>query len=98
MLPAMSGKMQILSRHPESFIVLQKGNIVRRRYSLLDEMDLLGSNLVVQRAADILIAEYGYKQSKDYCKMNGINPVEIFDKTPDEVLDIFERSEQAKTS
>ena len=36
----------------------------------------------------------GYKQSKDYCKINGINPVEIFDETPDEVLDIFERSEQ----
>jgi len=36
----------------------------------------------------------GYKQSRDYCKDRGINPVEIFNKTPDEVFNIFERSEQ----
>ncbi|MEN8154152.1 MAG: hypothetical protein ABFR75_09015 [Acidobacteriota bacterium] len=36
----------------------------------------------------------GYKQSKDYCLKSGIDPIEIYDKTPDEVLDIFEKAEQ----
>lgn len=35
----------------------------------------------------------GYKESKDYCIGKGVNPIEIFDKTPDEVFNIFERSE-----
>ena len=36
----------------------------------------------------------GYEQSKNYCLERGIKPIEISDITPDEVLDVFERSEQ----
>ncbi len=36
----------------------------------------------------------GYKQSREYCVENSIIPEEIFDKTPDEVLDVFEHSEK----
>lgn len=36
----------------------------------------------------------GYKESKSYCIERGIIPVKISDNTPDEVLEIFEQSEQ----
>jgi len=35
----------------------------------------------------------GYKESREYCIAKGIDPIEIFDKTPNEVFNIFERSE-----
>ncbi len=36
----------------------------------------------------------GYEQSRDFCLDQGIKPNEIFNKTPEEVFDILERSEQ----
>lgn len=36
----------------------------------------------------------GYNQSRDYCINRGVNPVEIFNKTPEEVFNILEKSEQ----
>jgi len=36
----------------------------------------------------------GYQQSKNYCIGHGIEPVEIYNRTPDEVLNMFEEAEQ----
>ena len=36
----------------------------------------------------------GYKESREYCIKSGIDPLEISDITPDEVLEVFEKAEQ----
>jgi len=36
----------------------------------------------------------GYKKSIAYCKQEGINPIEINNKKPDEVLDMFKKSKR----